>query len=468
MKTTFGLEIHASLKTKAKLFSTSDNLGNIDEPNAHVSQLDAGLPGILPVLNPEAVQFAVRTCLALGMRVPDVFTFDRKSYMYPDLPLGYQITQFYKPIGTDGHLPIYVGDVKRNIRIRQVHMETDAGKSIHQSDYTLLDFNRCGSPLLEIVTQPDFSTADEVIFFVRMLRATLKHINVSDANMELGDFRVDLNISVSNTDELGTRVEIKNLNSFRSIRRAIESEYNRQVDLIKSGERVRQETRGFDEKTGKTIFMRSKETEFDYMYFPEPDLPTFRLDDDVVIAQQMYMDGLPHVVLERLQKKFGVREGMVNLVEEPFVSRFVQASLEGLNPDEQKQVLKLIFGELFARLKEDSTIPISYTNFRKLAKLVLQEQLNATVIKTIMDEMWDSNDDPYSIMKDKGMEQIRDVDKVRGYVKAALSENPNELEKYKAGKTNLRAFFIGQVMKKTGSRANAAVLNKVLDEELAS
>jgi len=464
---TIGLEIHAALKTNQKLFSSSDNAPGLDEPNTKISPLDLGMPGALPILDPQAVAYAVRTCLALGMQVRETFSFDRKAYVYPDLPLGYQITQFYEPIGINGSLAIYVGDTKKNIRIRQIHMETDAGKSLHQDNYTLLDFNRCGSPLLEIVTQPDFKDAEEVIYFIRILRSTLKHINVSDASMELGEFRVDVNISISNKEDvLGSRVEMKNLNSFRSIRKAIEAEYNRQSQILDSGGLVKQETRSFDEKSGETLFLRSKETSEDYLYFPEPDLPRFILHEDIILNQQSYTTEIPSNILDKINKRFGIKENFINLVEEPFISRFVQAALDGLSIDEQKQALKLIFGDIFARLKEDKFIPINHFNFRKLVKLVISEQLNATIIKAIMDEMWDTDQDPNEIIENKGLRQITNPDLIRRYAVDALKNNPNELSRYLDGKHNLRAFFIGQVMKVTQNRVNAGILNRILDEEL--
>lgn len=467
-KTTIGLEVHASITSaKAKLFSKGENNSDQDEPNSRVDLLDLGLPGALPVLNPEAVMHAVRTCISLNMKINEVFSFDRKIYFYPDLPLGYQITQFFEPIGVEGHLPIYIDEVKRNIRIKQLHMETDVGKSIHHESSTLLDFNRCGSPLMEIVTYPDMSEPDEVIMFVRMLRSTLKHIGVSDATMELGNFRVDVNVSVSNNEILGTRVEIKNLNSYRAIRKAIEAEKERQIQIINSGGKIAQETRSFDEKLGETVFMRNKEDVSDYMYFPEPDLPRFILDDGIVIDQQGYSNNLPYVFLEKLQKRFGVKDNAINLVEEPFVSSFVQRSLEGCSLDEQKQILKLILGEIFARLKEDDIIPISHTNFQKLAKFVLHEQPSATLIKAILDEMWETDSDPLEIVRSKGIEQIKDKSLIRSYIKDVFASSPDEVKRYLAGKKNLRAYFIGQVMKKTNSRVNAAMLNAILDEELA-
>lgn len=460
-----GLEVHTSITaSKRKLFSKGANSNDLENPNQDLDLLDLGLPGTLPILNKEVVYHAIRTCLALNMKITRLFSFDRKSYFYPDLPLGYQITQFYHPIGVDGNLPVYIDKIKKNIRIRQLHMETDAGKSIHKDDCTLLDYNRCGSPLMEIVTQPDFSNADEVIFFIRMLRATLKQIGSSDANMELGNFRVDVSISISNTQELGTRAEIKNLNSFRAIRKAIEHEKERQEKILLNNGTVAQETRLFDEKTGKTFLMRSKEDASGYMYFPDPDLPKFLVDDAIISEQAERITDLPQKMFEWMTKTFGPNENFINMVEEPFIHSFVKRSLESCGEEVQKQVLKLIAGEIFARLKEDNSIPISPNNLQKLAKIILEKNLSSAIIKTILDYMWENDENPAEIIDAKGLEQVEDEGLIRKYVLEVLSNNPSEVQRYLEGKTNLRGFFLGQAMKK--NKIEPRMLNKILDEEL--
>ena len=462
---TIGLEIHVSItEVKTKLFSRGCNNSDQNHPNTNLDLLDIGLPGALPILNQAAVLSAIRSCFALNMKINDTFTFDRKSYFYPDLPLGYQITQFFHPIGVEGYIPIYASG-RHNIRIKQLHLETDAGKSVHENKYTLLDFNRSGSPLMEIVTYPDMHSIEETLFFIRTLRSSIKHTGVSDVEMESGNFRVDVNISVSQNEELGNRVEIKNLNSYRSIRQAIEFEYDRQIQVITDGQTVNQETRLFDEKAGCTIFMRDKQEADGYMYFPDPDLPKFTLDGEL-IAHQKHLPLMPYKLMERLYNELAVRENLLNLVEEPIVSNFVNSCLEGLNIIEQKQVLKIICGRVFAKLKEDICIPIHYKNLQKLAKLILEERPTEMVIKAILDDMWESDEDPFIIMQEKGMSQIKDVIVIRKYIQDAIKNNPNERNKYIAGKTNLRAFFLGKVMKESGSRANIEITNSILDEEL--
>jgi aspartyl-tRNA(Asn)/glutamyl-tRNA(Gln) amidotransferase subunit B len=460
-----GLEIHAAItSTDTKLFSHGAN-NNIDMPNTQVDLLDIGMPGSLPVLNNHAVVNAVRACVALNMKINERFWFDRKNYFYPDLPLGYQITQFFRPIGLHGHLPVYIDGAIKKIRIKQLHMETDVGKSIHEKDYTLLDYNRCGSPLMEIVTEPDMANAEEVIFFLRMLKSTLKHINVCDGNMELGNLRVDVNISVGHGNQLGTRAEIKNLNSFKAIRKAIEFEKERHISLIKNNEKVHQETRLFNEKDGKTFFMRFKEDTSDYMYFKDPDLPEYLLDDDIIVEERQRINTLPEKIFESWKKRFGLKDGdIMTLVEDPSIIDFLNKAFEGASLEEQKQILKLMLGEIFARLKDDDFIAIKPSNLQLLARVIIEKSINAILVKEILDEMWDSDASPYDVIKEKGIDQTGDANAIMKEVEEVVKANPSETKRYLDGDTKLRGFFIGQVMKKLNNRANPKLINDALDE----
>ena len=466
-KPTIGLEVHACItNTKTKLFSKGNNQTDERAPNSCIDLLDLGLPGALPVLNPQAVFSGISTCFALNMSVPEKFSFDRKSYFYPDLPLGFQLTQFFHPIGTDGWLPIYL-PTKRKIKIKQLHLETDAGKSVHESSITLLDFNRSGAPLMEIVTYPDFNNGDEVVFFVKTLASVLRHLGVSDAAMEKGNLRVDVNISVSNTEELGVRTEIKNLNSTRAIRKAIEFEFQRQVELLKSGNRVTQETRLFDDKEEKTVFLRDKEDAGEYLYFREPDLPDFRITSEI-IHKLKSVPPMPYELMDYLYSELNIRENLLNLTENPVISAFVRSCLTGIDLTAQHQMLKLICGRIFYKLQEQEeiAIPISHIHLQTLAKIILTDKPNESTIKAIIDDMWDIDRDPHEIIKAKGLNQIKDPDAVRIYVSKSIQENPMEVDKYLSGKTNLRAFFLGKVMKLSNNLVNIEVLNQVLDEEL--
>jgi len=464
-KATIGLEVHCAITATArKLFSGGSNC--FHAPNTELALIDVGMPGSLPIFNVEAALQAIRVCFALNMKVDETVRFDRKSYFYPDLPLGYQVTQFFKPIGMEGYLNIYKSDGPCKVRIRQLHLETDAGKTMQGDHETLIDFNRSGCPLMEIVTQPDLSNADDVILFVRMLKATVKATGASDTEMESGNFRVDVNISISKNDELGTRVEIKNLNSYKAIRQAIEHEIKRQTSVLTSGESVKQETRLFNEETSSTLLMREKEDAAGYLYFPDPDLPKFVLNPELVEAQKS-IPSLPDHLAARLYNDLNMTENLINLVEDVKLAKFTEDCLDNLSKPEQIQALKIICGKMFAKLKDDSDIPINPGHIQELAKLALSDKPNEMVMKLILDEMWETGESAAEIMKRKGLTTIKDPQTLLTHVQKVINSNPNEVAKYKDGKHSLYGFFIGQVMKETKNLANAEALNLILTEELA-
>ena len=456
----FGVEVHARVtSSRLKLMSRSENIDDPENPNLHVDLVDLGMPGALPVLNNETIVRAIRSAIALNMRINESFWFDRKCYFYPDLPLGYQITQFFRPIGINGHLTLHNN---KKVRIREMHLETDAGKSIHDGDKTLLDYNRAGCPLLEVVTEPDMRDVGELLFFVRMLRATLKHIGVCDGSMERGNFRVDVSISVGTGNELGTRVEIKNLSSDKAIRNAVEYEVERQIRLISQNEKISQETRLFDEKDRKTVFMRKKENPADYMYAPDPDLPRFCIDPLLLEGERGQIMSLPENFFRELRDNFGIKETeAMSIIENPHVSNFLQEAFRGKKQDLKIQMLKLVLGEIFARLGHDESIPISIRDFSQLATFVLQQKPNSMVLKEIINKLWDGEDLEPLIRSNA---QIEDISIVRGYLQEAISENPSEVERYKAGDAKLRGFFIGEVMKKGNNKVSARVINSLIEE----
>lgn len=458
----FGVEVHARItSTRLKLMSRSENVDDPESPNSHVDLVDLGMPGALPILNNETIMRGIRTAVALNMKINESFWFDRKCYFYPDLPLGYQITQFFRPIAVNGHLILHNN---KKVRIREMHLETDAGKSIHDGDKTLLDYNRAGCPLLEIVTEPDMRDVTELLFFIRMLRATLKHIGVCDGSMERGNFRVDVSISVGSGNELGTRVEIKNLSSDRAIRNATEYEVQRQIKMIAGGEHVSQETRLFDEKDRKTVFMRKKENASDYMYTHDPDLPRFCIDPVLLEGERAQLGLLPEYFFRELRDNFGLKETeAMSVVENNYASSFLQAAFQGKKQEVKIQMLKLMLGEMFARLGHDERVPISVRDFEKLTNFVLQQKPNSMVVKDIFNKLWEGDDlEPLL----KANVQVEDTSVVKKYITEVMSENPSEVERYKGGDMKLKGFFIGEVMKKGGNKIPARIISSLLDQML--
>jgi aspartyl-tRNA(Asn)/glutamyl-tRNA(Gln) amidotransferase subunit B len=466
-----GLEVHAQVSSKAKLFSqTATDFGT--QPNTQVSLVDAAMPGMLPVLNRYCVEQAVKTGLGINGRINKLSVFDRKNYFYADLPQGYQISQFYLPIVQDGHLHITLenGSEKR-IRINRIHLEQDAGKSIHDQhpDYSLIDLNRSGIALMEIVTEPDMNSPYEASEYVKKLRSLLRYVGSCDGNMDQGSMRCDANISVRKPgEELGTRCEIKNVNSVKNIVKAIEYEAMRQVELLESGEKVNQETRLFDASTGQTRTMRSKEDANDYRYFPDPDLLPVVIDDALIEKMRSELPELPEVKTQRYvtQLNLSKYDAEVLVADEETASYFEQAII-GTNA---KTVANWITSELFGKLNKNSMTlaecKITPEMLRSMVTMIEDGTISGKIAKTVFEEMFLSGDSATKIVKDKGLTQVSDRSSIEPIIDEVIAANPDSVEAYRSGKDKLMGFFVGQVMQKTGGKASPAMVNELLKEKL--
>jgi aspartyl-tRNA(Asn)/glutamyl-tRNA(Gln) amidotransferase subunit B len=467
-----GLEIHAQISSKSKLFSgakTDFGAG----PNENVSFIDAGMPGMLPVLNKECIRLAVKTALALNLEVNKYSVFDRKNYFYADLPLGYQISQFYHPIAVNGYLAIL--DDNRNekkIRINRLHIEQDAGKSIHDQmpENSLIDLNRSGIALMEIVTDPDISSPEEAVEYIKKLRAILRFIGSCDGDMEKGSFRCDANVSVrTQGDPLGTRCEIKNLNSTRNIMRAIEFEAQRQVDLIESGQIIEQETRLFDADTGETRTMRSKENSTDYRYFPDPDLIPLKLDDEYIKSIKDSLEELPDAKALRYKTDFSLADYDIEvLVSDKDVANFFEeATLTCLD---KKVLVNWILGELFSYINKSNmelqNSKVKPTHLSSLVNLIKEGKISGKIAKVVFQEMFETGKDPENIMNEKNLLQISDDSQIEKYIDEVLQNNQDKILEYKSGKDKLFGFFVGQIMKLSQGKANPSMINDALKEKL--
>ena len=473
-ETVTGLEVHVELSTKTKIFcSCTTEFGG--EPNTHVCEVCTGMPGTLPVLNEQVVEYAIRTGLATNCEITQYNKFDRKNYFYPDLPKAYQVSQLYLPICRNGHIDIEVNGVKKSIGIHEIHMEEDAGKLIHDpwDDCTLVDYNRCGVPLLEIVSEPDFRSGEEVIAYLTKLKQILQYIDVSDCKMEQGSMRADVNLSVRpfGQDEYGTRTEMKNINSFKAIARAIEGERARQIELITEGKKVVQETRRWDDNKGSSFAMRSKENAQDYRYFPEPDLVPIEISDEWIERVRALLPELPTEKKERYMKEYKLPEYDVDIITgtKALVKIFEEANAVCNNP---KEVSNWIMVEVLRLASETNTDPddISFDpkNLGVLINLVKNGVVNRNTAKEeVLAKMFSDNVDPEQYIKDNNLQMVSDDSLVRDIVTAVIAANPNSIEQYKEGNEKVVKFLMGQSMKQLKGKANPAVVTKVLEEELA-
>jgi aspartyl-tRNA(Asn)/glutamyl-tRNA(Gln) amidotransferase subunit B len=468
-----GLEVHAQLKTKSKVFcGCSTEFGA--SPNDQVCAVCLGMPGVLPVLNKAVAACAIKAGVALNCTVSSVTKFDRKNYFYPDLPKGYQISQYDQPICTAGYLML----LGKKIRIHRAHIEEDAGKLVHAgavglhgSDYSLVDFNRSGVPLLEIVSEPDIGSPEEARQYLVELRTILRYIDVCDGNLEEGSFRCDANVSVRpvGSTTLGTRTEIKNMNSFKAVQRAIQSEIDRQIELIESGERVVQQTRLWDEKGQTTHPMRSKEEAHDYRYFPEPDLVPLAIAPAWIEELKRQLPELPEARRKRYVEQFGIPlDDAVVLAESKELSDFFDAALaEGASP---KLAANWLIGPTLAYLRENhkefSETKLTAKNIADLSKAVSDSVVSSTGAKQLLIDLLLAAGDVTSIIKDRGLAQISDEAGLRQSVAEILAKYPDQINDYRSGKTKVRQFFFGEVMKITKGKANPTVVNKLLDELL--
>ncbi len=475
-ETVIGLEIHAQLSTKSKLFSGS-SIAYGAEPNTQASVVDLALPGVLPVLNKEAVRMAVKFGLALGAIVPSRSVFARKNYFYPDLPQGYQISQFDLPIVDKGFLDITLedGETKR-VGVTRAHLEQDAGKSLHEDfqGLTGIDLNRAGTPLIEIVSEPEMSNAKEAVAYMKKIHALVQYLEICDGNMAEGSFRCDANVSVRpvGQKEFGTRAEVKNLNSFRFVERAINFEVERQIDLIEAGGTVVQETRLYDPDKHETRSMRSKEEANDYRYFPCPDLLPVDITDEYLEEVRKTLPELPDAKKQRFMDELGLSEkDASDLSSNRGIAEYFEEVAKGCG--ETKLAANWVMGELSAHLNKDEKdikeAPVSAGMLTVLIQRISDKTISGKIAKDIFVDMWTGGgDDVDTIIDEKGLKQITDTGAIEAMIQEVVDNNPNQVEQFRAGKEKLIGFFVGQVMKASKGKANPAQVNEILMKLLKS
>jgi len=508
---TIGLEIHIELNTKTKMFCDCRNNPDERHPNILICPICMGHPGTLPVINQEAVRKVIKTGLALNCQIPEYSKFDRKNYFYPDLPKGYQISQLYQPLCINGYLeiespevppPLEEGNypssraklttghsgVNKKIRIREVHLEEDTGKLIHPegTGYSLVDFNRAGIPLMELVTEPDINSAKEARYFAQELQLILRYLDVSDADMEKGVMRIEVNLSLSKKEgELGTKVEIKNLNSFRAMEKGIDYEIERQGKLLKSGKKIIQETRGWDDIKEKTISQREKESAHDYRYFPEPDLPPLHHTKEFIDGIKAEIPELPQQRRARFAREYELDEKIIEVfVYNKDLGEYFEKVISEFEPKLAKEkllkLIKLASNYLITDLqgllkskdfltpleKKSLTGRVTPENFAEFITLIYDGKISSKIAKMVLSEMFQTGADPSRIIEEKGLNQITDEVEIEEVIKEVISKNPKVIEDYKKGKANAFQFLIGQVMMKTGGKANPQIVNKILKETL--
>lgn len=469
-----GLEIHAQLATRSKIFSGASTAFGA-EPNTQASPVDLGLPGVLPVVNRDVVRMAVRFALATDAAITKRSVFARKNYFYPDLPKGYQISQMAFPIVGEGSITVTLpsGDEK-TIGLTRAHLEEDAGKSVHDlfEGCTGIDLNRAGTPLLEIVSEPDMRSAEEAVAYARYIHSLVRYIEICDGNMQEGSFRCDANISIreKGSDTLGTRTEIKNLNSFRFLERAIDYEVERQIDIIEDGGKIVQETRLYDADKDETRSMRSKEEANDYRYFPDPDLPPLVIDDAFISAVAETMPELPSKRRARFVEELELTAiDAQSLVSDKQVADYFEAVFAN-HSFAPKLAANWMLGDLFGRMnKEDvdlASVPVSASQLGKLISRVDDGTLSGKLGKQVFDGLWAGEGEVDDIIEARGLKQITDTGAIESMIDEVIAANPSQLEEYRAGKEKLLSFFVGAVMKASKGKANPAQLNQMLREKL--
>ena len=466
-----GLEVHAQVLSESKLFSTSSTKFG-SEPNTQVSLVDAAFPGMLPVINEHCIKQAVKTGIGLKAKINKRSIFDRKNYFYADLPQGYQISQYKNPIVGEGSVTLDMPNGEKNIGIERLHLEQDAGKSIHDIDpqNTLVDLNRSGVALMEIVSKPDLRSLDEVNAYIKKLRSIMRYLGTCDGNMQEGSLRADVNVSVRKKGDkkLGTRCEIKNVNSIKFMQMAIDFEANRQVDVIEEGGSIDQETRLFDTKKNETRSMRSKEDAHDYRYFPDPDLLPLELNDNYIDQIKKDIPELPDEKKKRFIEKFKLSPYEANiLVSDIEISKYFE---EVSKNSDVKLATNWITGELFALLNEKNIeiteSPISSKNLSKLINLIKDGTISGKIAKSVFEIMKDGDKDPITIVEEKGLKQQSDPKELENLIDKVITENPKNVEAYKSGKDKLFGFFVGQVMKNSNGKANPKLVNEILKKKL--
>lgn len=468
-----GLEIHVQLNTRSKLFSTSPTAFGA-EPNTQANLVDLALPGVLPVLNKEAVRKAAVFGFAIDATVSKKSVFDRKNYFYPDLPKGYQISQLHYPIVENGQVEITLEDGSRKtIDIERAHLEEDAGKSLHEDFHGMsgIDLNRAGTPLIEIVTKPVMYSAKEAVAYMRKIHSLVRYLEISDANMQEGSFRCDANVSIKpkGSEQLGTRTEIKNLNSFRFIEKAINYEVERQADILDAGKTVVQETRLYDPDADETRAMRSKEKANDYRYFPDPDLAPVILSDAFLADIKSTMPELQDAKIKRYHDVFGIAEVDALLLVEThaLASYFEEAAAKS---EDGKLTANWMISDLLPQLRENKLsiedTPVSADTFADLIKQVKAGVISGKAGKTVFAELWAGKTDVEAVIKDKGLVQVSDPTELIGFVEELIAANPEQVTDYQNGNEKIISFFVGQMMKKTKGKANPKLVNELLKDKL--
>lgn len=472
-----GLEIHCELKTKTKIFCGCAT-GFGAEQNTHVCPVCLGLPGVLPTVNKRVVEFGIKAGLATNCTINKYSKFDRKNYYYPDLPKNWQTSQYDLPIAEHGWVDIDVDGEKKRIRLTRIHMEEDAGKLVHSgttikdSASSNVDYNRTGVPLLEIVSEPDLRSAEEARAYMEKIKAIMEYIDVSNCRMEEGNLRADINVSLrpAGTKELGTRTEMKNINSFKNLEDAINYEIERQEEVLEDGGHVIQETRTFDPARGITLSMRSKENAHDYRYMPEPDLPPIVTSEETIEKYRSELPELPDARRDRLEKDYGLSTYDAGIItsSRTMAEYFDAVVATGADP---KLAANWIMGDLAKNLNEDnldiSKSPVSAERLGKMIGLIMKDTISGKIAKKVFKEMWTNPDDPEKIVKDKGLVQITDTGAIEAAVDAAIAANPKAVAEYKGGKKKAIGALVGQVMKATRGKANPQMVNKMLAEKLA-
>ncbi len=473
-----GLETHAELETQSKMFCACPVVDTTQtEPNSAVCPVCSGMPGVLPVLNARAVEYALRVALALGCEINPTSIFARKNYFYPDLPKGYQISQYEQPLARHGFLPIQTSLGERLIRIRRVHLEEDTGRLVHvQKDgqaYSLVDLNRAGVPLLEIVTEPDLHSAEEARQCGMAIRSLLCYLGVNSGELQKGVLRIEPNVSVCPTGStvLGTRVEIKNLNSFRALERGVAFEIQRQIDLLRSGQLVRQETVGWDEASGTTFIQRVKEGEDDYRYFPEPDLPPLVLEPRTIEQVRLSLPELPAAKFRRFQDQYGLSAYDAGvLVAERAVAQYFEGAVAASSGASPKSIANWLTGELFGLMNAAGvgieTLHIPPSAIAELVGMVERSEINANTAKAVLAEMFVTTKSPAAIVEERGLRQISDAGSIALLVARVLADHPEQVQAYLGGKLVISKFLFGQVMRLAGGQANPKIVQEELERQL--
>ena len=478
-ETVIGLEVHAQLKTRSKMFCACDRHYFNAEPNTHVCAVCLGMPGVLPVANRQAIELTILTGLALGCEIPERSKFDRKNYPYPDLMKGYQISQYDQPLCVGGGLEIEVGGKRRTVALERVHLEEDTARLLHRGEgaaaYSLLDVNRSGVPLMEIVSQPDMHSPAEAVAYLRKLRQLLRYIEVSDADMEKGSFRCDANISLRpvGQSELGAKVEVKNMNSFRAVGRALESEIERQTAALEAGERIRQETRGYIDATGATVSQRLKEGASDYRYFPEPDLPPLETTAASVEALRAKLPELPDAKLARFEQQYGLARAEARLLTETRARAGAYEETAALAPEGAAETVAHWFTGDLARLLNEAggdgeleDTPLTPAHIAELVALLHDGTITGSSAKEVLEASFASGEMPAAIVETRGLRQVRDDDEIERVARKVIEANARAVEDYRGGKQSAIQYLVGQLMRETRGRADPGAAAEMLTRQL--